>query len=148
MSNTPALAGPSLAPLLVMFSGAKPLISPALSTVRVPPGWASLLGAVVDEFTTLPMPLLGALLTCTLVGVARLVVVLVPPLLVDALAVVVVAPAIDVVVSPGAVTAVVVVPSSATAAVVVVVSTALAFLLPPPQAAATSAVEIVSAATQ
>src|SRR5438045_773899 len=74
MSYTAALAGPSLAPLLVMLGGSKPLISPALSTVNVPPGWMSALGAVVDDPTTFWMPFEGVLLTATVVGVALLVV--------------------------------------------------------------------------
>src|SRR4051794_10495848 len=44
-----------------MRGGSNPAISPALSTVRVPPGWMSLLGAVAGADVTLVMPPVGLL---------------------------------------------------------------------------------------
>src|SRR4051794_33420970 len=91
MSITAMPQGPSLEPELAMLIGSQPGISPALSQVRVPPGWADVLGAVVP--VTCWMPAVGAavtpLLPCagattllrTVVVVAFLVVVAVAPAL-------------------------------------------------------------------
>src|SRR4051812_43065712 len=138
MSNTAKAGGPSVDPLFTIVIGSMLVTSPALSQVRVPPGWMSVRGAVDAVVVTLAMPLMGAAATpfwATEVRVVFLEVVAVEDLAV----VPVVPPAAAVVgVAPAPAAAVVVVDRSVVASVeatVVDVSAvaALVFLeLPPP----------------
>src|SRR4051812_39911560 len=56
-------AGPSAEPAPEMFTGSQPSCSELFSQVIVPPGWMSLLGAVVGAEVTLVSPPVGAWFT-------------------------------------------------------------------------------------
>src|SRR3954454_14162437 len=59
-------AGPSADPAPEMFTGSQPSCSELFSQVIVPPGWMSLLGAVVGADVTLVSPPVGAWVTAFL----------------------------------------------------------------------------------